>query len=73
GEWQEVEGFEHRDPLFFQFDRVSGKQLRIKDEADMLVGLPLPPHKFIVHKPRLKTGLPFRGGLARLVAVSYLC
>ncbi|MDP2548495.1 DUF935 domain-containing protein [Oceanobacter sp. 4_MG-2023] len=73
GEWQEVEGYEHRDPRFFQFDRVSGKQLRIKDEADMLDGLPLPPHKFIVHKPRLKTGLPIRGGLARLVAVSYMC
>jgi len=72
-EWQEVEGYEHRDPRFFQFDRVSGKQLRIKDEADMLDGLPLPPHKFIVHKPRLKTGLPIRSGLARLVAVSYMC
>lgn len=72
-EWQEVEGYEHRDPRFFQFDRITGKQLRIKDEANMLDGLPLPPHKFIVHKPRLKTGLPIRGGLARLVAVSYMC
>ncbi|WP_028294278.1 DUF935 domain-containing protein [Oceanobacter kriegii] len=73
GEWQEVEGYEHRDPRFFRFDRITGKQLRIKDEANMLNGLPLPPHKFIVHKPRLKTGLPIRGGLARLVAVSYMC
>ena len=32
-----------------------------------------PPYKFIIHMPRLKSGLPIRGGLARLAAVSYMC
>ncbi|WP_332831728.1 hypothetical protein [Escherichia coli] len=30
-------------------------------------GVPLTPGKFIVHQPRLKSGLPLRNGLARLV------
>jgi phage gp29-like protein len=66
------ERYEHRDPRFFVFDRVARRELRLLDEADMLDGLPLPPYKFIVHIPRLKSGIPIRGGLARLVAWSYM-
>ncbi|WP_265551194.1 DUF935 domain-containing protein [Trichlorobacter lovleyi] len=60
-----------RDPRFFQYDRETLTQLRLKDEADLLNGIPLPPYKFIVHEPRLKMGIPLRNGLARLAAWTY--
>ncbi|WP_226801677.1 DUF935 domain-containing protein [Alkalilimnicola sp. S0819] len=61
-----------RDPRFFVFDQTTGRELRLLDEGD-LSGVALPPYKFIVHMPRLKSGLPVRRGLARLVAASYMC
>lgn len=64
--------FEWRDPRFFQYDRDTLRELRLKDEADLMNGLPLPPYKFIVHEPRLKCGIPIRGGLARLAAWTYV-
>jgi phage gp29-like protein len=64
--------YEWRDPRFFTFDRVSQRQLRLLDEADSFEGIALPPYKFITHFPKLKSGLPIRGGLARLVAWSYM-
>lgn len=67
------ERYEWRDPRFFMFDRETGQELRLLDEADVVNGLPLAPYKFIVHRPRLRTGLPIRGGLARLAAVAYMC
>ncbi len=60
-----------RDPRFFQYDRETLSQLRLKDEADMVNGIPLAPYKFIVHEPRLKMGIPLRNGLARLAAWTY--
>lgn len=66
------ERLEWRDPRFFKFDEVSGKQLLLlSDEYPM--GSPLPAYKFITHLPRIKCGLPIRGGLARMVAVAYMC
>ncbi|MCY1390151.1 hypothetical protein D9M71_49640 [compost metagenome] len=67
------ERFEHRDPRFFQYDRETGRELRLIDEADMMNGVALAPYKFIVHTPRIRTGLPIRGGLARLAAPAYMC
>lgn len=54
-------------------DRDTGQELRLLDEADTTHGLPLPPFKFVVHRPRIRSGLPIRGGLARLAAVAYMC
>lgn len=62
-----------RDPRFFMFDRDTGQELRLIDEADMMNGVPLAAYKFIIHKPRIKSGLPIRRGLARLAAVGYMC
>jgi len=62
-----------RDPRWFLLDRDDGATLRIIDTADPVNGLPLPPCRFIVHTPRLKMGLPIRGGLARLAAIASLC
>jgi phage gp29-like protein len=65
--------FEPRDQRFFQFDRNTGRELRLLDDADPFHGLALEPYKFIVHLPRIRSGLPIRGGLARLAAVAYMC
>jgi phage gp29-like protein len=62
-----------RDPRFFKFDLENGRELRLLDEQDNYQGIPLAPYKFITHIPKLKSGLPIRGGLARLVAVAYMC
>lgn len=71
GEWRPRE-YVWRDPRFFRFDQATGQQLRLIDFDDVARGVPLSPYKFIVHRPRLKSGIPLRGGLARLVAVSYM-
>ena len=59
----------HRDPRWFLFDRTDGSTIQLRD-----IGPPkaLPPYKFIVHRPRLKSGIPIRGGLARASAWAYL-
>lgn len=62
-----------RDPRYFRYDRDSGQILRLLDDANPSDGIELPPYRFIVHTPRLKMGLPIRGGLARLCAVTWLC
>ncbi|CAN5361879.1 DUF935 domain-containing protein [soil metagenome] len=63
-----------QDPRFFEFDRVTGKQLLLKGGIDGTEGLaqPLPDYKFIVHLAPAKSGLPIRGGIARSVAWMYL-
>ena len=65
--------YKWRDPRFFVFDRVTGQELRMLDTEDMLNGVALPPYKFMVHIPRIKTGLPIRRGFARLAATCYMC
>lgn len=62
-----------RDPRFFVFDRVTHSGLRLRDAGDMQDGLPLPAYKFVAHSPRLRSGVPLRGGLAYLCAVGYMC
>ena len=65
--------YEWRDPRFFAFDRVDGRKLLLLDQAgNYSNGIPLEPFKWIVHKPRLKSGIPIRGGLARVVSLSYM-
>ncbi len=62
-----------RDQRFFQFDRINGETLRLIDESNQADGVDLDPYKFIVHYARLKTGVPIRGGLARLAATAFMC
>jgi len=62
----------HRDPRFFQFDKITGRTLLLRDESNE-DGLSLPAYKFIVHTPRLRPGMPLRSGLALLCAVGYVC
>lgn len=65
--------YEWRDPRYFTYDQTTGRELRLLDESAPFDGLPLAPWRFVVHEPSLKMGLPIRNGLARLVAVSYMC
>lgn len=58
-----------RDPRWFAFDLADGQTVRLKEPSGPV---PLPPFKFLVHRPKLKSGLPIRGGLARASAWSYL-
>lgn len=59
-----------RDPRYFVWDKTR-TALRLAEDGQP-DGIELPPGKFVVHMPRIKSGLPARGGLARLVAWSYL-
>ncbi len=69
--WRPV-NYHWRDPRGFRYDRADGQTLRLLTER-WDEGAPLPPWRFVVHEPRLKMGLPIRGGLARLAAVTELC
>lgn len=70
-EWQPT--YRQRDPRWFFYEQENGRTLRLRDEADGMQGIALAPYKFIVHEPRIRSGLPIRGGLARLAAVGYMC
>jgi phage gp29-like protein len=58
-----------RDPRWFLFSLDDGWTVLLRD-----VGLPQPlaPYKFIVHRPKLKSGIPIRGGLARASAWAWM-
>jgi phage gp29-like protein len=64
--------FLDRDAKWFVFDEETGRELRLLDAVDPTRGIALEPNKYAVHIPKLKTGLPIRGGLARLAAWSFL-
>lgn len=58
-----------RDPRFFDFDKETRTELRLKHGEERL---PLTPGKFICHTAKVKSGLPIRGGLARLCALCFM-
>lgn len=64
--------YRHRDPRFFNYDRVTGREILLITD-DNYLGEKLAPFKFITHVPQVKSGLPIRGALGRLVAVAYMC
>ncbi len=71
--WEPVE-YAHRDPRFFAFTDASGlEKLGLLDDSQPGQPLPMPAYKFVTHVPRIKSGIPLRGGLARLVAFGWLC
>jgi len=65
--------FIHRPQRFFAPDRETGREIRLRDEADPVNGVALREHSFITHISHLKAGQYFRGGVARVVAFSWLC
>lgn len=62
--------YKWRDPRLFHWNE-SLEDLRIYDERD-LYGRPLAPFKFVSFIPKLKSGIPIRGGLARVAVVAYM-
>lgn len=64
-----IAGMEHVDPRWFEFDRDNGNYIYLRDNAGPQ---PLRPDSYVVHMAKAKSGLPIRGGLARLAAWAYL-
>lgn len=61
---------EWRLPQWFDFDRVSGRRLMRRDER--MGWIQLEPYKYVAHTAAVKSGLPIRGGLARIVAWAWM-
>ncbi len=61
---------EYRDPRWFEFDDIDGRTLHVRGLDNWRE--PLAPFKFVVHRFKAKSGLPIRGGFARMVAWWYL-
>lgn len=61
---------EWRDPRWFELDRIDRETLRLRGDGGG--SEPLAPYKWVVHKPKTKSGLAIRGGLARAVAWLYM-
>lgn len=60
--------FKWQDPRWFRFDDKDGETLLLRGpEGDE----PLKPFGWITHFPKIKSGLPIRGGLARAAAWSF--
>lgn len=57
----------------FDWDRETGQELRLLDEANPAEGVELHRFSYLIHAPKLKSGHPSRSGLARLVAFSWMC
>jgi len=68
-QWQPVRA-PWRDPRWFRVDPYDGTTLRLEDGSPL--GSDLPPFKYLIHRPRTKSGLPVRGGLARPASWLYL-
>lgn len=60
-----------RDPRYFTFDYISRSEVRLAVDGT-IDGQPLRPGKYIVHVPKNKSGIPIRGGFARLAAWMFL-
>jgi phage gp29-like protein len=65
--------FKWRDPRFFALDKNNGYDLRLLTDNDPIFGEELNPYQWLIHRPRIKMGLPIRGALARLASVCYMC
>ncbi len=68
GQWRPAR-LEWRDPRWFEPSRVDGKTMMLRTNEGPQ---PLAPFKFIYHVHDSKSGVPVRGGLARVVAWAYL-
>ena len=80
GQWM-PERFEYRLPQWFDYDWTDGKTLLVRtDQADQTTTPQqgaagwsrLTPYKMIIHQVQAKSGLPIRGGLARIAAWAFM-
>lgn len=70
GTWK-PESYTWIDPRWLQLDKKTKREIRIK-EKDNEDGRKLDEFRFIQHTPRIKSGIPIRGGLARLSVWAWL-
>lgn len=63
-------GYLWRDPRYFRVDEKTMRTFRLHDGTRE--GRELEPYKFVIHTPKLKSGLPIRSGLARLAGIAYV-
>ena len=61
---------EYRLPAWFRYDQVTGSTLQRRDDSGRWIDLE--PAKFVVHQHAAKSGLPIRGGLARIAAWAWM-
>jgi len=67
--WEPV-SYEWRDAKHFVFDKDTMRTPLLRADGAP-EGVPLMPYKWLVHMPKLGSGVPIRTGLARPVAVCY--
>lgn len=65
------EKFLWRNQRFFILDQKNGVDILLRDR-DAREGVPLVENKFIVHRPKLRSGNLIRSALARTAAIGYL-
>lgn len=63
--------FEYIDPRLFVFDRSTLREIRMRD-SETADGQPFPSQQFIIHTPKIRTGVTCRGGLARPAAIAWM-
>jgi phage gp29-like protein len=63
--------YEFRSQRHFLFDKNTLSTPRLRSAEHPEEGLELAPYKWIVHKPKLRSGVPIRTGLARTAAVCF--
>lgn len=61
----------YTDPRWFTFDTENLRTMLLRTDRKP-EGEPMPPGRFAVHKPHLKSGLPIRSGFARLAAITFM-
>lgn len=69
GKTLKVGSLEWIDQRWFEFDRDNGRHLYLRGNEGPQ---PLRPDTYVIHLAKAKSGLPIRGGLARLAAWGYL-
>ena len=63
--------FVYTDPRWFTLNQNNLREFRLKSERSP-DGERLPNGRFVFHFPQIKSGLPIRGGLGRLCAISLM-
>lgn len=59
----------YRPQRWFSPDRVDGDTIRLREGGQLL---PLPAHKFLIHRHKAKSGLTIRSGLARVASWAWM-
>lgn len=60
------------DPRWVAFDRKDGRTPYLMPDIQGAAAEPLQPYRFLVHTPKLKSGIPVRNGLAAPAAWLYI-